>query len=153
MVVAIDPSLSVWFGDTSRLRLVANGLVSTVAGSASRATVDGVGAAAAFFGITGLALVSTSPVVLAVADTFTVRLYSAATGAVTTLAGTGAAGARPYDDGFARGATFAPTGAAGGTAFALDAANARLIIADSAAQRVRALTLNRSANGAASRCG
>lgn len=150
MFVVVDPSLRVWFGDFTRLRLVANGLVSIVAGPASgnsvRATVDGIGTSAAFFGITGLALVSASPVVLAVADTFAVRLFSAATATVSTLAGTGAAGAQPYDDGFARGATFAPTGAAGGTAFALDAANARLIIADSAAQRVRALSLNQSVN-------
>jgi DNA-binding beta-propeller fold protein YncE len=90
----------------SRVRLidVATGAVTTLAGSGSSVFADGIGSAASFYYLSD---VSYSPdgSTIAVADfrNYRVRLIDVATGAVTTLAGSGS---RAFADGTGSAASF-----------------------------------------------
>jgi DNA-binding beta-propeller fold protein YncE len=91
---------------TNRIRLVvvATGDVSTLAGSGSRTFADGTGAAASFDYPEGVAF-SPDQTLVAVADSGNslIRLVVVATGAVSTLAGSGSAA---FADGTGAAASF-----------------------------------------------
>ena len=93
--VAVAASGAVFVSDSNShvLRVIANGTVSTLAGSAGAAGfLDGTGSAARFYYPRGIAL-SADGSVLYVADSQNnaIRAVSTATGSTITLAGTGAA--------------------------------------------------------------
>ena len=111
----------------------ATGQVTTVAGAARKSgTTDGVGAAARFERPIGLAADAAGNLYVGDHLNFAVRKVAIATGAVTTIAGTGAQGA---GDGPAASATF--TGPAG---VALDGAG-NLYLADQDGSLIRKLDL------------
>ena len=111
---------------------MATGAVTTLAGSGDDGDADGVGAAAQFSGPTGIAL-STDGGMLFVADTsnHTIRQVDVATGAVTTLAGSGEDG---LADGVASAAMFN-----GPQRLALSSDGAALFIADIDNDKIRQL--------------
>jgi DNA-binding beta-propeller fold protein YncE len=115
-----------------RVRLidVATGAVTTLAGSGSAAFADGTGSAASFNNPYGLAY-SADGSTIAVADTSNqrVRLIDVATGAVTTLAGSGSGA---FADGTGSTASFYnPTGVA------YSADDSTIAVADQGNNRVR----------------
>lgn len=117
-------------GGTIRKVSTATGAVTTLAGSGKAAEVDGVGTAASFNGPLGIAIVG-SNLYVADRDGATIRQVSIATGAVTTLAGSGSTG---WTDGAGRAATFfLPAG------IATDGTN--LYVADMGNCRIRKVTI------------
>ena len=91
--IAVSASGAVFVSDYSNhvIRVITNGVVSTLAGSAGASGfVDGIGSAARFYYPRGIAL-SADGSVLYVADAsnHAIRAVSTATGATTTLAGKG----------------------------------------------------------------
>jgi hypothetical protein len=90
--LALGPSGEIFVADdgNNRVRVIAGGTVSTLAGSGAAGFQDGAAAAAQFQGLVGVA-VSPSGVVY-VADLSNNRIRSIAGGQVTTLAGTGVMG-------------------------------------------------------------
>jgi sugar lactone lactonase YvrE len=83
--------------DNQRIRLVTQaGVVTTLAGSGTAASVDGTGASASFAAPRGVAVTPTGVIVVADHATHRIRLissptYAAASGVVTTMAGSAAA--------------------------------------------------------------
>ncbi|MDE1926405.1 MAG: Ig-like domain-containing protein [Burkholderiales bacterium] len=117
-------------GGTIRKIVIATGAVTTLAGSGNAAEVDGIGTAASFNGPVGIAIVG-SDLYVTDQDGATIRQVAIATGAVTTLAGSGSTG---WADGAGRAATFSmPAG------IATDGSN--LYVADSGNCRIRRITI------------
>lgn len=106
--VAADGSGNLYVADagscTIRKVVVATGMVSTLAGSAGLCgSTDGTGATARFSNPTGVALDGSGKLFVADTGTHTIRQVVAATGAVTTLAGSpGSAGGTDGTAGAAR---------------------------------------------------
>lgn len=119
-------SATLFFADANALRAVAlaSADVSLLAGALGPGAADATGAAASFAAPAGLAL-STDGATLFVADAgnHKVRAVAIASGATTTLAGTGAAG-------FANGATGATSAFNAPAAVAAEAGGASLLVAD-----------------------
>ena len=89
--VACDASGNVYVADSDNQRIrkivAATGAVSTLAGNASYGFADGTGAAARFFNPSGVACDAGGTVYVADQDNQRIRRIVAATGAVSTLAG------------------------------------------------------------------
>jgi DNA-binding beta-propeller fold protein YncE len=113
-----------------RLLVVATGAVSTLAGSGSQGYADGTGVAASFNEMRGVAF-SPDQTMIAVADTNNrrIRLVVVATGAVSTLAGSGVHG---YADGTGVAASFNDPF---GVAFSPD--QSMIAVADAENNRIR----------------
>jgi sugar lactone lactonase YvrE len=135
--IAVDGAGNVYVADTSnnRIRKIApDGTVSTLAGSGMAAYADGTGTAASFNQPNGLAIDAAG--ILYVADTYNhrIRMVDTATGAVTTLAGSGSPA---WTDGTGTGASFNyPRGVAidaGGTLYVADTLNHRIRVITSGA--------------------
>ena len=129
--VALDASGNLYVADNgnNKIRKIApNGVVTTLAGSASGApgSADGQGTAAAFRGPYGIAVDGSGNVIVSDAGNNTIRKVTPG-GAVTTIAGSGAAGSL---DGAGTGATFnSPTGIAidgAGNVFVVDTSNRKI---------------------------
>jgi sugar lactone lactonase YvrE len=129
--VALDASGNLYVADNgnNKIRKIApNGVVTTLAGSASGApgSVDGQGTAAAFRGPYGIAVDGSGNVIVGDAGNNKIRKVTPA-GAVTTIAGSGTAGSL---DGTGTGATFNfPTGIAvdgAGNIFVVDTSNRKI---------------------------
>ena len=116
--------------DCTRVRVISFGVVSTLAGSATAANIDGIATNAAFSGLSGIAVDSDSVVYTSSYSVPIIRAIST-TGVVTTLAGNGVAG---YADNFGALARFSnPWGLA-------VAADGFILVADQVNQRLRILT-------------
>jgi sugar lactone lactonase YvrE len=132
--LAVDGSGNVYVTDTGNAtirKITPDGVVSTLAGSATRGNQDGVGSAASFRAPGGIAVDSAGTVY--VADTFnaTIRKITSS-GSVSTLAGT--AGSRGDADGTGSAAQFNnPSGVA------VDAAG-NLYVADTYNETIRKVT-------------
>ena len=127
MDVALDSAGTLYVADSGnhRIRIIAGGQVSTLAGDGTAGFLDGPAISARFNGPVGLALGSDGKLYVADAGNHSIRVISG--GQVTTLAGDGTAG---YLDGPATGARFnAPA------ALALDGGD--VYIADTGNQRIR----------------
>ncbi len=86
--VAVDSSGNVYVADQTRLRKVSqNGVVTTLAGSGSSGSTDGIGSAAMFSELYGVTVDSSGNVYVTDRNAHTVRKVTSA-GVVTTLAGT-----------------------------------------------------------------
>jgi DNA-binding beta-propeller fold protein YncE len=123
------------YNNRIRLIVVAAGAVSTLAGSGSDGFADGIGAAASFYNPQGVAF-SPDQTVIAVADRYNnrIRLIVVATGAVSTLAGSGGFGA--FADGIGAAASFDyPTG----VAFSPD--QTLIAVADTGNNRIRLIVV------------
>lgn len=127
--IALDGSGNVYVADTSNHRIrkiTPGGVVTTLAGSGSAGSADGVGTAASFNRPIGLAVNGEG--VVYVADTSSQRIRKIAPdGSVTTVAGSGLGG---FSDGNGSSATFsAPSGIAidtTGTLYVADYNNNRI---------------------------
>jgi len=87
--LAIDPSGNIYVADDNNnqiRKITSAGLVSTLAGSDSTGSVDGLGAAAYFFGPSGVACDAQGNVYVADAGNNLIRMVTPA-GSVTTIAG------------------------------------------------------------------
>jgi sugar lactone lactonase YvrE len=132
--LAVDGSGNVYVTDTGNAtirKITPGGVVSTLAGSATRGNQDGIGSAASFKAPSGIAVDSAGN--LYVADTFnaTIRKITSS-GSVSTLAGT--AGSRGEADGTGSAAQFNnPSGVA------VDAAG-NVYVADAYNQTIRKIT-------------
>lgn len=104
--LAVDDAGTLYVADTQNnaVRVVRDGVIETLAGAPEAGFVDGVGAAARFSGPQRLA-VHDGVLYVADANNHSVRAVDTATGAVTTIAGTGARG-YTGDSGPATSATF-----------------------------------------------
>lgn len=125
--VAVDPSGAVWVSDSwnQTIRRVANGQVTTVAGSAGQSgSADGTGAAARFDLPSGIAVDAAGNVFVADYTNHTIRRVTPA-GVVTTIAGS--AGISGSANGTGSAARFRqPTGVAvdsGGNVYVADQSN------------------------------
>lgn len=99
LALAVDGAGSVYLLDGSNYRLrkiTPGGVVSTLAGSGAAAFADGAGTAASFYTPTGIALGAAGNLYIADRDTERIRMYTAATGVMSTVAGIGIAS---YADG------------------------------------------------------
>jgi len=129
--IAADGNGNLYVGDFNNHRIrrivVATGAVSTIAGTGAVGMVDGAGSSAQFYGPTGVACDAVGNVYIADAYNNRIRKISAATGDVTTLAGSGTAGTA---DGTGAAAQFNfPNGVAvdaNGAVYVSDAQNNRL---------------------------
>jgi sugar lactone lactonase YvrE len=137
--VAVDATNTAWVADTiaAKIRRVTlGGWVSTFAGSGIAASVDGVGTSAQFSQPTGIAVTRLAgPVTAFVTDVGTHRVRAVAypSAEVTTIAGTGAAGAV---NAVGLGASFnTPRG------LALDASETILYVSDTLNYRIRRIAL------------
>ena len=132
--VAVDASGVVFVADRNnhRIRRITNGVVDTLAGSGERGIADGAGAAAQFYSPSGLVLdPATGHLLVADQLNHRIRAVDPRSGAVSTLAGSGARGA---DDGDAAAASFKePCG------IAVDVQGG-IIVADTTNNLVRRLT-------------
>jgi len=132
--LAVDGSGNVYVADTGNAtirKITPSGIVSTLAGSATRGNQDGAGSAASFRAPSGIAVDSAGN--LYVADTFSATIRKiTASGSVSTLAGT--AGSRGDADGTGSAAQFNnPSGVA------VDAAG-NVYVADTYNQTIRKIT-------------
>ena len=129
--IAVDAAGVVFVADhdNHRIRRITNGVVDTLAGSGALGFADGAGAAAQFYGPFGLALdPATGHLLVADSGNGRIRVVDPRSGAVSTLAGSGAMGA---DDGDAAAASFnSPCGVA------VDAQGG-ILVADTFNDRVR----------------
>jgi streptogramin lyase len=94
--LAIDASGNIFVADNNNnqiRKISAAGLVSTVAGSDSIGAVDGIGAAAYFFGPTGIVVDAADNLYVSDAGNNLIRKIVASTGAVSTFAGNANPGA------------------------------------------------------------
>ena len=92
--LGVDASGNVYVADANnnRIRKITNtGVVTTVAGDGTAAFLDGQGTAAKFSNPTGVAVASTGTIYISDASNNRIRVISN-TGAVTTIAGSGAPG-------------------------------------------------------------
>jgi sugar lactone lactonase YvrE len=128
--VAVDSSGTVWVSDSwnHTIRRIANGQVTTVAGSAGQSgSVDGTGAAARFNLPAGIAVDASGNVFVADYTNHTIRRVTPA-GVVTTIAGS--AGTSGSTNGTGSGARFRqPTGVAvdsGGNVYVADQSNSTI---------------------------
>ena len=129
--VACDGSGNVYVADTNNNRIrrivAATGVVSTLAGSGAYGFADGLGAAAQFASPTGVACDGSGNVFVADQNNHRIRGIVAATGVVSTFAGTGTQG---FADGTGIGAQFnRPQGVAcdaSGTVYVADTGNHRI---------------------------
>jgi len=127
MGVAVGPSGEVYVADqyTHRIRMIASGQVSTLAGSGTAGFLNGAAASARFYHPAGVAVSSGGDVY--VADRHNHRIRLVKNGQVTTLAGSGTAG---FLDGGASTARFYyPAGVtvgASGEVFVADEYNHRI---------------------------
>jgi sugar lactone lactonase YvrE len=129
--VAVDGAGNLYVSDGNAIRqvVVATGAVTTLAGAQGMlGSTDGVGAAARFFGPSGLALDAAGNLYVADTDNNTIRKVVVATGAVTTLAGT--AGQTGNTDGIGTAARFYhPSNVAAdaaGNLYVVDSANYKI---------------------------
>ncbi len=93
--VAVDASGNVYVADTGNhkiRKIAAGGVVTTLAGSGTAGSADGTGTSAGFSSPAGVAVNSVGNVFVADTGNNKIRMVTAA-GAVTTFAGSGAAGA------------------------------------------------------------
>eukprot|EP00947_MAST-08B_sp_MAST-8B-sp1_P004768 g4768.t1 len=126
--------VSDWGSEKIREVNVADGAVTTLAGSGEDGSEDGVGAAASFSSPRGLAL-SPDGEQLFVSDSGSgkIRAVNVADGAVTTLAGSGEEGS---EDGVGAAASFeAPTG------LALSPDGKQLFVADAGGHKIRVVNV------------
>ena len=135
LVFQTDIRLGVYYFDGSIWRNLTTGIdaeqlvgtVSTLAGSSTAGVADGTGAAAQFNFPYGVACDASGNVYVADSQNHRIRKIVAATGAVSTLAGSGTAG---FADGTGPAARFFnPTGVAfdgGGTLYVADQSNSRI---------------------------
>lgn len=137
--IAVDATNTAWVADTTAARIrrvTPAGWVSTFAGSGVAASVDGVGTGAQFSQPTGIAVTRLAgPVTAFVTDVNTHRVRAVAfpSAEVTTIAGTGVAGAA---NGVGLGASFnTPRG------LALDASETILYVSDTLNYRIRRIAL------------
>ena len=122
-----------YIGNVIRTVVVATGAVATLAGSGSAGSVDGAAALASFAGPAGFALLNDATLYVSDHQGHKLRKVAISTGAVTTVAGVGGAGAR---DGAALTATFnQPMG------LALSLSGATLYVADSSSHKVRSVAV------------
>ena len=131
--VAVDASRNVYVADTfnDKIRKITpGGVVTPFAGSGSRGDQDGTGTAASFFGPEGVAVDSGGNVYVADTSNKKIRKITPA-GAVTTFAGSGAAGSV---DGTGTEASF--DGPAG---LAVDFAG-NVFVADSSSNKIRKIS-------------
>jgi sugar lactone lactonase YvrE len=107
--VACDASGNLYVADQTNARIrgivVTTGAVNTLAGSSQAGFADGTGAAAQFYGPTGVACDASGNVYVADPYAYTIRRIVVATGVVSTLAGT-AYSAPGYVDGTGSAARF-----------------------------------------------
>jgi len=127
--VAVDASGTAYVADTfnNRIRKITSaGVVTTLAGSGSRAFADGVGTSASFHNPYGVAVDASGTVYVADNGNNRIRMVSAA-GVVTTLAGSGSGA---FADGVGTSASFFyPFGVAvdaSGTVYVADESNNRI---------------------------
>lgn len=137
--IAVDASGNVFVGelDNHRLRKITpSGFVSTFAGSATGGFTNGVGTAATFGALAGLAFDNNGNLIIADFGNHAIRM-SDPNANITTLAGgggTGGSNANGYVDNFGSGARFSyPTGVA------VDANN-NVLVADRSNHAIRMIT-------------
>jgi len=105
--ICADNSGNIYIADSHRIRRIANGTVTTMAGNNNLGAADGQGAAASFGGAMGLCTDSKGNVYIADIDNSNIRMMTPG-GQVTTIAGNGNAG---YKEGAKSQAEFsAPSG-------------------------------------------
>jgi sugar lactone lactonase YvrE len=106
--LTFNPSGGVFFIEGNRVRKVLGGVYSTVANSSNTpgfAGDGGLATAAQLKSPSGLALASNGDLYISDSQNARIRMISGSTGAISTIAGTGAAGSTG-DGGLATGATF-----------------------------------------------
>jgi uncharacterized protein (TIGR03437 family) len=129
--VAVDSAGNLYIADTgySRVRKVANGVITTVAGGGATLGDNGPATSAQLYSPKGVAVDSAGN--LYIADTYNQRIRKVSNGVITTVAGTGTHGPSSGDNSPATSASlFSPTGVA------VDSAG-NLYIADTGNNRVR----------------
>jgi uncharacterized protein (TIGR03437 family) len=129
--VAVDSAGNLYIADTgySRVRKVANGVITTVAGGGATLGDNGPATSAQLYSPKGVAVDSAGN--LYIADTYNQRIRKVSNGVITTVAGTGTHGPSSGDNSPATSASlFSPTGVA------VDSAG-NLYIADTGNSRVR----------------
>ena len=105
--ICADNSGNIYIADSHRIRRIANGTVTTIAGNNNLGAADGQGAAASFGGAMGLCTDSKGNVYIADINNSNVRMMTPG-GQVTTIAGNGNTG---YKEGAKSQAQFsAPSG-------------------------------------------
>lgn len=133
--VAVDSAGKIYVSDASnhRIRVIANGQVTTLAGTGEDAFLDGPAASAKFCWPGGIA-VNNAGTTVYVADRDNYRIRIITGGQVTTLAGSGKKG---YFDNYGTGAQFSTI-----EGLALDEANSKLYAVDSGNNKIRMIDLN-----------
>jgi NHL repeat len=131
--LAVDASGNVYVAETANhaiRKITPAGVVSTLAGSGTSGSADGIGPAASFYGPSSVAVTSTGDVFVADRMNHLIRKVTPS-GVVTTFAGTGLPGSA---DGLGSVASFwAPTGVG------VDAAG-NVVVADENGNKIRAIT-------------
>src|SRR5450432_1083192 len=91
--ICADNNGNIYIADSHRIRRIANGTVTTIAGNNNLGAADGQGSAASFGGAMGLCTDSKGNVYIADIDNSNIRMMTPG-GQVTTIAGNGSAGYR-----------------------------------------------------------
>jgi sugar lactone lactonase YvrE len=131
--VAVDSSGNVYVADSgnNKIRKITSaGVVTTLAGSGSIGSADGVASSASFAGLSGVAVDSSGNVYAADSSNFKIRKITS-TGVVTTLAGSGSIGSA---DGSASSASFTSL-----TGIAVDSSG-NVYVADGDKHKIRKIT-------------